>query len=269
MTDSTVIVTRHADVTAALNDPHWVVVPAPEASDTGIDWLRAHVSRFSTGDVHARRRAMAQARLAEIDPNALRRRASELSTMDPAQVTATVLAEALGIPPGVAPLIAAIAPSYFPGSEVPDSADDAVRQLVAILGGRFDENNATTIGLLVQAHDATGGLVTNTLVACREHDGTRVEQMLTETLRYDPPVRHLRRVCATDDGEHPPGTRMELDIAAANRDPDVFAEPARFDPDRPDAQRHLTFGAGIRPCPGSAHALAIAAGIVEGRRGGR
>jgi hypothetical protein len=214
---------------------------------------------------------MAEARLAEADPTSLRRRAFELSTMDhnapAASITVTVLAEALGITHTVAPLIAAIAPAYFPGSDVADSADEAVDTLVAILSGRFDEETATVIGLLVQAHDATARLVANTLAAYDQHCAAPVEVMLVETLRYDPPVRHLRRVCAAPQGENPVGMRLELDIAAANRDPEVFADPALFDPHRTEAHRHLTFGAGLRPCPGADQALAIAAGLVEAIRG--
>jgi cytochrome P450 len=164
-------------------------------------------------------------------------------------------------------LIGLIAPSYFPGSEVPDSADEAVKALVTSLGGRFDEETATIIGLLVQAHDATAGLVTNTLAAYDRHGAAPVEAMLVETLRHDPPVRSLRRVCAAPYGAHAAQTGLELDIAAANRDPEVFADPERFDPYRPDARRHLTFGAGLRPCPGAVHALAIAAGLVDAIRG--
>jgi cytochrome P450 len=39
-------------------------------------------------------------------------------------------------------------------------------------------------------------------------------------------------------------------MGAANHDPDVFAEPERFDIRRPNADRHLTFGFGIHRCVG-------------------
>jgi cytochrome P450 len=53
-----------------------------------------------------------------------------------------------------------------------------------------------------------------------------------------------------------------LDLDAANRDPAVFDDPHRFDPER-RADRHLSFGHGLRPCPGADHAQALAGGVIE------
>ena len=92
-----------------------------------------------------------------------------------------------------------------------------------------------------------------------------VHALLTETLRYSPAVRNTRRVASVDSriGETAiaQGSVVLLDFDAANRDPDVFAEPQRFEPGR--RALHLTFGHGFRACPGSDHALALAAGVVE------
>ncbi len=75
-----------------------------------------------------------------------------------------------------------------------------------------------------------------------------------ESLRTEPPVAVLPRL-AVDGGEvagHelPPGALVLCGIAAANRDPAVFGDPDRFDPERPEGEV-LTFGFGSKFCPGS------------------
>ena len=49
----------------------------------------------------------------------------------------------------------------------------------------------------------------------------------------------------------PAGTRLFLNFASANHQPDVFDQPERFDINRPDANRHISFGKGIHFCLGS------------------
>ena len=46
------------------------------------------------------------------------------------------------------------------------------------------------------------------------------------------------------------GDLVRLSIAAANRDPAVFADPDRFDLGRPNAGRHLAFAHGPHVCVG-------------------
>jgi cytochrome P450 len=48
----------------------------------------------------------------------------------------------------------------------------------------------------------------------------------------------------------PEGARIWLMLAAGNRDPERFADPGRFDPDRPDNE-HLGFGSGVHICFGA------------------
>ena len=79
---------------------------------------------------------------------------------------------------------------------------------------------------------------------------TAVEEML----RLEPPVQFIRRT-ALDELDVagttiPKGRLVVLAIAAANRDPERFADPDRFDPERRDNQ-HLGFGSGIHACFGA------------------
>ncbi len=75
-----------------------------------------------------------------------------------------------------------------------------------------------------------------------------------EVLRYEPPVHITSRFAARDvsvAGHHiTSGTRVVLALAAANRDQRRYANPDRFDPDRPHGQA-LTFGAGSHYCLGA------------------
>ena len=116
-------------------------------------WLRGAVARFCEGSDHARRRAAAEAQLAEVDPVRLR-----TGHGDPTER----LAEALGLPRAVAPDVAVAADCYQPHLETNPMADRAVERLVVACGGRHDEQTATRIGLLVQAHAAVAALVAGT-----------------------------------------------------------------------------------------------------------
>jgi len=279
----TLTLTRYRDVTAILADRRFDVPAAPPASH-GLAWLRGAVSRFSRGALHARRRELATALLPP--PAQLRAAAARLAAdpdATPQNVPVTVLVEALGARKPVPEQVAVVTPGYFGRvqarlSDVDTSADGldaidaAVEDLVAAFGGGRTEQVAAAIGLLVQAHEATGGLVTRALAALHHQPPTApLAAVLAETLRYDPPVPTMRRECLVDHdrpghGRITAGTVVVLDLAAANRDPEVFADPDRFDAGRPNLDRVLTFGSGPRACPGRDHALALALGTIEGVR---
>ena len=89
-----------------------------------------------------------------------------------------------------------------------------------------------------------------------------------EILRLDSPVQLTARVARTDTvvGGTPVGRgeMVVIYLAAANRDPKVFADPHRFDVTRPNAGRHLAFSGGRHFCLGAA--LARTEGEVGLRR---
>lgn len=284
------IVTRHAAVRAALADPHVAVPPVPDtASPSGIDWLRVSVARFSTGATHQRRRALATRRLAYVEAKTLYERAftrtaallheSKGRPFDVMSRVARVvpiglLAEGLDMVDASGHAVAVAARHYPPRADADPAADRAVSHLVDTCGGVPDEATAARIGLLLQAYGAMAGLIGNAAWAMLRLDlGSPAEMVLAETLRHDPPVRATRRLAVnathTGDTDIAPGTNIYLDIAAANRDPEEFPDPERFDPTRGGSDRHLTFGFGPHTCPGRDHALAIAGGILEAVRGCR
>ena len=153
------------------------VPPVPFDVPSGsVAWLRASVARFSNGSDHARRRSLAVDLLADVDVYSLRGRAfartaalvGELGTFDVMAVVARpvplgVLAEALGLP-DVAVDVPPVAAAYHPHVTPDAEAEAALGRLVAACGGPT-ELAAARIGLLVQACDATAGLIGNELSA--------------------------------------------------------------------------------------------------------
>jgi cytochrome P450 len=81
-----------------------------------------------------------------------------------------------------------------------------------------------------------------------------------EILRLESPVQLSARVACKDVDVA--GTRIEkgelvvVHLAGANRDPKVFAEPHRFDIERDNAGKHLSFSGGRHFCLGAALARA-------------
>jgi cytochrome P450 len=271
----------HAEVCSVLADPRYVVPPVEPAGAPGtLSWLRATVARFCNGPDHDRRRALVEDQLAGIDPSWLRltvheRTVTELRAAAPGPVDlmarmaraipVATLASAVGAredeADAVAGSVVVIAAAYHASANMEQRllADGCVERLLPALGPGGPEEVANRIGLLVQACDATAGLIGNAVNVALRLPPSCLERwpvpaIVAETLRHDPPVLNTRR---QDDG-----IPVLVDLAAANCDPGVFDEPYRFDPGRRDLA-HLTFGYGLRPCPGDRHATALACGMVE------
>jgi cytochrome P450 len=86
-------------------------------------------------------------------------------------------------------------------------------------------------------------------------DRSLAPSFIEESLRRDGPPQRLFRI-ATRDIEVGGAAVREGDwvavfYAAANRDPTVFEDPDAFILDRPNVNRHLTFGHGIHFCMGA------------------
>ena len=75
-----------------------------------------------------------------------------------------------------------------------------------------------------------------------------------ECLRYDPPVKSITRIASEDvemrDKVLKTNERIRWFISSANRDPNMFEEPDRFDITR-HPNRHVAFGSGIHHCLGA------------------
>lgn len=103
--------------------------------------------------------------------------------------------------------------------------------------------------------------------------------LVDEALRLESPAQIIPRVVREEHDRHgvrlAPGTPLFLALGSANRDPDRFADPDRFDPAR-DAAAHFVFGRGRHSCIGAplARAMIVAAtgallnqGVTPAERG--
>jgi cytochrome P450 len=148
-----------------------------------------------------------------------------------------------------------------------EPGDDLVSRLVALpaeeaLSER--ELHATVMLLLGAGFETTMNLLGNAVVLLDAHrdqwksliaDPSGWPGAVEETLRHDSPVQLTGRtataaVCLAGR-EIRPGSRVTVLLGAANRDPEVFTDPGRFDVGRSDAREHLAFSAGIHYCVGA------------------
>ncbi|NUT46328.1 MAG: cytochrome P450 [Saccharothrix sp.] len=155
--------------------------------------------------------------------------------------------------------------------------DDIVSALVAHDDLSREDLIATTELLLVAGFETTVNLIGNSVLAVLADPGVRArlvadpgyaDAVVEETLRHDPPVQYTVRVpfkgTKVGDTWLPKGTPIMLMLAAANRDPAVFADPHRFDPDRADGREHLAFSSGIHFCLGAGLARMEGAAALRG-----
>ena len=146
--------------------------------------------------------------------------------------------------------------------------DDLLTALVKVeeQGDKLTEEElrAMVLLLFVAGHETTMNLIGNGLFAMLTNRGewerlvadpTLVPSAVEECLRYDGPVHLTGRIATCDlevaGHEFAKGEQVVTLLAAANRDPERFPDPDRFDVGRADNQ-HLTFSHGIHYCLGAA-----------------
>lgn len=147
-----------------------------------------------------------------------------------------------------------------------DPGDDLVSALIA---ARDDDDRLTddelvnTVRLLfVGGHETTVSLIANGMLALLRNPAqlallqqrpSLAADAVEETIRYDAPFQFVYRTATADldiNGTTiPAGTQMMIWLAAAGRDPHIFADPDTFDILR-ENKRHLGFGVGIHACMG-------------------
>ena len=150
--------------------------------------------------------------------------------------------------------------------------------LEALIFGEHDGRRLTQkelvqncIFLLNAGHETTTSLVGNAIGLFLDHpdqfarlreDPDLITPAIEECLRLESPLQIGNRLAGEDievsDQVIAKGTYIHTSIAAANRDPEIFSDPDRFDISR-RPNRHLAFVTGIHVCLGATLAR------VEGR----
>ena len=118
--------------------------------------------------------------------------------------------------------------------------------------------------LLLAGHETTINLICNGTLAFIQHPDQwalykqdpvgRAKWATEECLRYDAPVKSIQRLASQDIEVR--GKVMEKNdrirwfISSANRDPNVFADPEKFDITR-QPNPHVAFGNGVHHCLGA------------------
>lgn len=82
-----------------------------------------------------------------------------------------------------------------------------------------------------------------------------LKNFVEELLRIESPVQGLTRFAAKDvelaGVKIAAGSTIGVQYAAANRDPERFPEPEKFDLERKNAGAHMAFGSGVHFCVGA------------------
>jgi cytochrome P450 len=144
--------------------------------------------------------------------------------------------------------------------------EDVISTVVTAEGERITPAEMVPICVLlfIAGFETTVNLVSNGVLALLDHpeqwaalgtDPALAPGAVEEILRFDPSVQRTGRVALVDTELEGKALRRGDYVvtltAAANRDPDVYAEPARFDITRTPAVEHLAFSSGVHYCLGA------------------
>jgi len=126
------------------------------------------------------------------------------------------------------------------------------------------EFQGNVILLIVGGNDTTRNTITGSVLALNRHpdqyaklreNPALIPSMVSETIRWQTPLAHMRRT-ATEDVEFRgkqirKGDKVVMWYISGNRDGEVIAEPERYIIDRERPRQHISFGYGIHRCVGN------------------
>jgi cytochrome P450 len=159
-----------------------------------------------------------------------------------------------------AQLAAAIGPALDRDAAASRVAHAATEAAGALPRERVISNAAV---LLFGGIETTEGMIANAVAHLLRHpdalaavraDRTLLPNAIEESLRLEPAAAVIDRYATADvtlaGAPIAKGDLVQLSIAAANRDPAVFADPDRFDIARENARLHVAFAHGPHVCIG-------------------
>ncbi|HTU74162.1 MAG TPA: cytochrome P450 [Trebonia sp.] len=146
--------------------------------------------------------------------------------------------------------------------------EDLLSQLIVARDeeGALDDRELKSTAALVLAagFETTVNLLGNAIALLDQHPDQRMRlqaepelwaNAVDEALRLDPPVLMTARTCVRPTVlagvEIAQDAIVATALAGANRDPQVFPDPARFDVARPNARDHVSFSGGRHYCLGA------------------
>jgi len=170
------------------------------------------------------------------------------------------------------------------GGEVPDAGRAAFADLRAAIEPVLDRDPGTSVLADAGGHrgglerrevvsnaavmlfggiETTEGMIANAVLHLLDHpdqlalvrdDPALLQGAIEESLRLEPAAAVVDRYATADvvlaGAAISSGDLVRVSIAAANRDPETFPDPDRFDVRRDNAQRHLAFAHGPHVCIG-------------------
>ncbi|MER6944668.1 cytochrome P450 [Nonomuraea sp. NPDC000554] len=260
--------------------------PAPPGLFAGMDPPEhSRYRRLLTGQFTVRRMRQLEPRIERITADRLDAMAAQGPPVDLVQayalpVPSLVICELLGVPytdhgffqEQTADLVQLGTDSRRSVAELTRYLGELVRRkradpgddLISGLTGELTDEELTNVAflLLVAGHETTANMLGLGVFALLQHPEQRalldadVDNAVEELLRWLS-ILHLGAPtrAALEDVEIAgelvrAGETVSMSLPAANRDKEVFDDPAALRLDRPGARRHLAFGHGVHQCLG-------------------
>jgi len=118
--------------------------------------------------------------------------------------------------------------------------------------------------LIVGGNDTTRNSISGGVIGLNQYpdqydklreDHSLIPNMVSEMVRWQTPVIHMRRTALTDyelgGKQIKAGDKVVMWYLSGNRDESVFEDADKFIIDRPNARSHVSFGFGVHRCMGN------------------